>query len=122
MRETMLLGSMLNNAESWINIIIKDLETLKKPDTLLQRNILSTSKVFMCLELGLISVNFVIMEKPLSFLRYILTDSMYTMIRQVFEELKMESRKGAFVDLVKRDMDDLKIELCYDDIKLITKS
>ena len=31
MRETMLLGSMLNNAESWINIII----SLKKPDTLL---------------------------------------------------------------------------------------
>ena len=122
----MLLGSMLNNAESWINITTKDLETLKKPDTMLHRNILSTcgnpSKVFMCLELGLIPVNFVIMEKRLSFLRYILTEPMNTMIRQVYEELKNESRKGDFVDLVRRDMDDLNIELSDDEIKLVNKS
>ena len=60
---------MLNNAESWINIATTDFETLKKTDTLLQRNILSTcgnpSRVFMCFELGFIPVNFVIMEKRL---------------------------------------------------------
>ena len=93
---------------------------------MLHRNILSTcgnpSKVFMCLELGLIPVNFVIMEKRLSFLRYILTEPMNTMIRQVYEELKNESRKGDFVDLVRRDMDDLNIELSDDEIKLVNKS
>ena len=44
------------------------------------------------------------------------------MIRQVYEELKKESRKGDFVNLVKRDMDDLKIEISDDDIQLFTKS
>ena len=34
MRETMILGSMLNTAESWINIAAKDFETLKKIDTI----------------------------------------------------------------------------------------
>ena len=46
---------------------------------------------------------------------------MITMIRQVYEESKMESRKGDFVDLVKRDMDDMNIELSDYDINLINK-
>ena len=41
MRESMLLGSMLNNAESWININKTDLNNLEKPDTILQKLILS---------------------------------------------------------------------------------
>ena len=47
---------------------------------------------------------------------------MKTIIRKLYEELSQESRKGDFVDLVKRDMDDLKIELSDDDIHLFTKS
>ena len=31
MRESMLIGSMLNNSESWINISKTDLENLEKP-------------------------------------------------------------------------------------------
>ena len=73
MRESMLLGSMLSNSESWINIIKKDLDTLEKPDTFLKRGILGTygnpSKVFMDLELGMIPVKFVLMEKRLKFLK-----------------------------------------------------
>ena len=43
MREGMLLGSLLTNSESWINMTKRDLEALEKPDTLLQRSILSTN-------------------------------------------------------------------------------
>jgi hypothetical protein len=67
MRESMLIGSMLNNSESWINLTKVDLETLEKPDTILQRNIFENkgnpSKVFVSLEIGIIPVSFVIMEK-----------------------------------------------------------
>ena len=67
----MLLGSMLNNAESWININKTDLNNLEKPDTIFQKLILSAkgspSKVFMYLELGILPVKYVIMEKGLSF-------------------------------------------------------
>ena len=50
MRKSLLLGSLLNNSESWINIPKKDLDDLEKPDTMVHRGILCTegnpSKVF----------------------------------------------------------------------------
>ena len=65
--ESMLIGSMLNNSENWINLTNLDIETLEKPDTITQRNIFGNkgnpSKAFMCLELGIIPVHFVIMKK-----------------------------------------------------------
>ena len=64
-------GSMLNNSESWINLTKLDIETLEKPDTMTQRNIFGNkgnpSKAFMCLELGITPVHFVIMKKRLNF-------------------------------------------------------
>jgi hypothetical protein len=61
---------------------------------MVQRSILTEygnpSKVFMCLELGVIPVKFVIIEKRLKFLKYILDETITTMIRQVFETLKEE--------------------------------
>ena len=37
--ECILLGSMLSNCESWINISKLDLDSLEKPDTAVQRSI-----------------------------------------------------------------------------------
>ena len=116
---------MLNNSESWINISKTDLENLEKPDTILKRNILSTSgnpsKAFMYLELGMLPVQFVIMEKRLNFLRYIIKESMCSMIRQVYELLKTESVKGDFIYLIKKDMEELDIDFTEEEIKNTTK-
>jgi hypothetical protein len=43
------------------------------------------------------------------------------MIRQVYEALKTESRNGDFVNLVKKDMDELDIGLSEEDIQNTTK-
>ena len=57
MRESMLIGSILTNSESWINLTNKDLDNLEKPDLMLLRKITGDSgnqcKVFMYLEFGL---------------------------------------------------------------------
>ena len=70
MRESLLLGSMLNNAESWININKSDLEKLEIPDKSLARHVLGVhgnpSKSFMYLELGFLPVKFVIMKKKIN--------------------------------------------------------
>ena len=67
MRESLLLGSMLSNCERWINITKGELDSLEKPDTMMQRSILKTngnpSKVFMYLELGILPVKYVMMKK-----------------------------------------------------------
>ena len=56
----MLLGAMLCNADSWISIKEADLTRLQKPDTMLQKELLSESgnpsNAFMSLELGFIPV------------------------------------------------------------------
>ena len=125
MRESMLLGSLLNNSESWINVKKQDLEKLEKPDTMIQRNILGTSgnpsKAFMYLELGFLPVKFVIMEKRMNFLRYILKESMSSMIRQVYETLKTDSTKGDFFSLVQTDMVELDIDFTDEEIENTTK-
>ena len=43
------------------------------------------------------------------------------MIRQVYETLKTDSRKGDFVYIIKQDMEDLDIELTEEDIQICTK-
>ena len=67
MREGLLIGGMLTNIESWINITKVNLEKLEHPDTALQKKLLSTEgnpcKAFMMLELGVIPVRFVVMQK-----------------------------------------------------------
>ena len=45
MRQGMLLGSMLSNSESWINPTETDLTNKQKPDTMLQRELLSGNPI-----------------------------------------------------------------------------
>ena len=115
MREGMLLGSLLTNCESWINLTETDLTKLEQPDLMLQKKLLSISgnpcKAFMSLELGIIPVRFVIMGRRLNFLHYILNEPINSMISEVFKALKEESRKGDFYQLVQKDLQDLDIEM-----------
>ena len=71
MREAILVGSMLSNSESWINVTQQDLDKLQKPDTILQNKFLAysgnPSKAFMFLELGIMPLRYVIMTKRLNF-------------------------------------------------------
>ena len=62
------------------------------------------AKFFLYLELGILPARYVIMKKRLNFLRYILKEDMGSMIQQVYEALKTESRNGDFVNLVKKDI------------------
>ena len=93
MREGLLLSSMSNNSESWIDITKQDIEKLEKPDKMLMKNILGTHgnpcTVFMYMELGFLPVKYVIMNKRLTFLRYILNESMDSMLRNFMKCSKM---------------------------------
>ena len=90
MREGILLGNLLINSESWIIVNNQDISELDKPDIHLLRKFLdsSASKCFMMLELGIIPVRYVLMNESTS-----------SMLRQVYDTLKEESRHGDFVSL-----------------------
>ena len=125
MREGLLLGGLLNNVESWINVSKNDLEALEKPDVILMRKVLSSSgnpcKTFMMLELGILPVKFVIMKKRLQFLHYILNENTTSMIRQVYSALEKDSRKGDFVSLTNEDKIELDIDIDNTEIQIMSK-
>ena len=126
MREGLLIGGMLTNIESWINITKLNIEKLEQPDTTLLKKVLSTEgnpcKAFMMLELGTIPVRFVVMQKRMQFLHYILQEHKDSMLRQVFDALKDDSRKGDFVELTNHDREDLDITLTNDEIEVVSKT
>ena len=104
MRDSLLLGSMLTNCETWINLTEADIKKLEKPDVELQRKLLSVtgnpSKAFMSLELGITPVKFVITGRRVNFLYYILNEPTESIIHQVYGALKEDSRRGDFNHLV----------------------
>jgi hypothetical protein len=121
MREGILLGGLLTNSETWINISKKNIELLEKPDIILQRKALAAnghpSKAFTMLELGIVPIRFILMKKQMLFLLYILKENKESMIYQVFEALNNESRKGDFVNLTNQDRKDLDITLLNSEIE-----
>ena len=125
MREGMLIGGLLTNSESWINIINKDIDCLEKPDTILQRKVVSSMgnpcKAFMMLELGIIPVRYILIQKRMQFLHYILGESTDAMLRKVFEAQKQESKKGDFVALTNKDKVALGISLSDQEIQQMSK-
>ena len=125
MGEGLLLGGMLTNSESWINMTKRNIEELEKPDTILQRKVLSTSgnpcKSFMMLELGLIPIRYVLMQKRLQFLHYLLKQDKESMLSKVFRILHTDSRKGDFIDLSNKDKTELEIIMTNDEIGAMSK-
>ena len=76
----------------------------------------------MMLELGVIPVRVVVIQKRMQFLHYILQEHKDSMLRQVFDALKDDSRKGDFVELTNCDREDLGIILTTDDIEVLSKT
>ena len=92
---------------------------------MIQRELLSVSgnpsKAFMFLELGIIPVKYVIMYKRRIFLYDILQENKTSTLRQVYNVLKSESRKGDFEYLVKKDLNKIQIEISEEEIKHYSK-
>ena len=98
MRNGILIGSLLNNSETWIQLTKKNIEEIEKPDKVLKDKLLDSkaSTVFYYLEFGMLPVKYVILKKRLKFLKYILDEDINSMIRRVFEEQKKERKKVTF--------------------------
>ena len=122
MRDGILIGSLLNNAETWINVTKKDIEKLEKPDNILQEKLFSekASKAFQYLEFGILPVKYVLIAKRLKFLKYILNESTESMIRKVYTEQKKDSKKGDFISQIKQDMKDVQLDIEDEEVETMS--
>ena len=76
----------------------------------------------MFLELGIVPVKFIMKGKRAHFLKYVLNEDMGSILREVYEAVKCESRKGDFVYQVKQDLKDLNISMSEEAIRNCSKS
>ena len=122
LRSSLLTSSMLCNSESWYNVTIAEMKLLETVDIMLLRKILKAPKAtpieMLYLELGCIPYRELIQKRRLMFLYYILNEDPKSMIFQFFETQRRKPTKKDWVTTIKRDMDELKINLEFEDIRL----
>ena len=84
LRNSLLLSSLLTNAEAWYNLTTQDVNDLEKVDEDLLRKILecpiSTPKEMLYLELGVSPIRSILRSRRLNFLHYILNEETDSLI------------------------------------------
>ena len=117
---------MLCNTEAWYCITKAELELLESVDVTFLRKLLNapraTPKEMLYLELGCIPFRELIIKRRILFMHYIVNEKPESMIRNFFEtQLKNEKPKD-WVNTVKRDLKDLKLEVDIEKIQVLKKS
>ena len=115
MRESMLLSMLTHNLEVSFNLKPKDYKILSDVDMQLLRSCLMTgaksSHCLLLLELGLVSVPFVVRKKRIMYLHHLLTMDPDSLVSQVFHKQVSTTKRGDWVDTVTKDLALFKINL-----------
>ena len=119
------MSTLLSNCESWYNLTKAEIEELESVDEILLQKILetpcSTPKEMLFLELGIIPVRFVIIQRRLSFLHYILNEDKKSLIYSFLQEQILNPSRGDWINTVKDNLEALEIDLELDEIEEISK-
>ena len=126
LRETMLLSVITHNLEVAFNLSAIDMKILNDLDMqLLRRCLLTGSKSPQCLmllELGLVSVSYLVKKKRIMYLYHLLTSDDSSLVSQIFRKMASLSKKGDWVHTVLKDLKDLNIQLSFAQIANLSKS
>ena len=124
LRTSLLLSSLLLNSEAWVNLSEKDVRSLEQTDEILLSKILgceaNTSNVFKYLELGIYPIRFEIMKRKIIFLQYILQQEKTSMMYRVFEVTCENPIKNDFVEMCKKYLGVLDINITFDQISTMS--
>ena len=126
LRNSLILSTLLSDSESWVGLTIKDVEELEKCDERIMKQKFElhskspTEAIY--LELGLTPLRFLIMQRRLLFLNFILNEPPDTLIHQVLQAQIKKEYKNDWIKQVKQDMTELEINLTYDQIKQASKN
>ena len=124
LRNSLLISSLLTNAEAWYNLTHADIKELERVDEMLFRKILecpsSTPKEMLYLELGVLPIRYIIMMRRLNFLQYILYEDKNSLIHSF---LKTQLSKPTSKDwTVLKDIKTLNLNLTINDIEKMHKN
>ena len=113
LREVMLLNGILYNSEAWHGITKKQTKILESIDEDLLRRILKlhskTPKEFLYLETGSTPIKWVLKQRRINYLKHILSLEENEIVKKVYTAQKQNPTSGDFVQLVEKDLMDLRI-------------
>jgi len=125
LRNSMLYSVLTYNLEIAYNLSKTDIRDLDKVDLSLMRNVLMTSsKVSRCLillELGFLSVEYVIKQKRLNYLYNLIQMEDKFIAKQVFIKQSQSAIKGDWIKYIHEDMKELQIEHSFEEISKFSK-
>ena len=125
LRSSLFLSVITNNLE--VSVLNKtDVKTLESLDHQLIRRALQInskqSTVLMMLELGIMSIKYVLIKKRLMYLHHIMNSNEKSLINQIFHEMLKSPLKTDWATMIKQDMKRIKLNLSFEEISMSPKN
>ena len=126
LRESVFINSILNNVEVWYGMTGAEIDKFESLDVMLLRKMMrvpiSTPKVALYLELGLIPLGIVIKARRIRYLHYLLQQGEEKMLGRFFKAQMNNSSKADWILTVRQDLTDLNIDDNMNAIKQLSKT
>ena len=125
LRESLFINSILLNSEVWYNMTEKNIEDLEKVDNILLRKFLevgqSVPTAFLHLELGTLPLRFIIKIRRILYLQLVLQEDEKSLLFKFLNAQMEEPQKGDWWLTVKKDIEQLNLNLSLHEIKSMSK-
>ena len=126
LRNSLLISSLLTNAEGWYNLTKSEIEELESVDERLLRKVLespvSTPKEMLYLELGVLPIGFIIRMRRLNFLKYSLDEDENSLIHTFLKAQLEDPNPNDWGQSCLKDLEMLNLNLEVEEIKAMPKS
>ena len=126
LRNALFVSSLLCNSEAWFNLTKAELNLIETVDLELLRKILkapqSTPKESLFMELGVLPLRYIILQRRMNFLFYIIRQKNDSMIGKVFQTQMEHKTSKDWVTMVLKDIKELEINVNFVDIKHMSKN
>ena len=121
----MLINGLLYNSEAWQGIEEKDIISFEKIDQTLLRGVLSAHPKIpteaLYLETKSLPIRFIVTSRRLMYFHTILQKNETEMVRKVYEAQKIDPSPGDFIELVRRDCENIQLNMSDTDISKLPK-
>ena len=125
LRESLLINVITHNLEVSLKLTDKEVKQLYDLDIQLLRGCLNlgakSSRCLILLELGLVSLPFILKKKRVLFLQNLLTTNRESLVSKVFHRQILSTRPGDFISQVRHDLKELSISLSFSEIADMSK-
>ena len=125
LRESMLINGLLFNSEIWYGLTKNDILELEGIDKLLLRKLLKahskTPIESLYLELGILPIKYIIKNRRIMYLHYILTRDNTELISKFFKAQYERPVKNDWSETIINDLLELGINLSFEEIKELKK-